>query len=451
MCVLCRPFSRRQAALLASAVTIPLGSGAAFAQERRISFIRDAETEALLRAMSQPLFRAAGVNPGLVRLGLINDRAINAFVTTGNRMFLHTGLLQTAAKAEEVTAVLAHETGHVAGGHIARLPDELRNAMIRSMATMLAAVVAGAAGAGGNAGALAVGGQSLAMRELTAFTRTQENSADRSAIDSLNALNWPLSGMLSLFEKLLDQELLLADRQDPYVRTHPLTRDRVDFVRGQIAANGSRFGALPPGFEDAFLLIRAKLDGFLDAPATTFRKHPGNSDADRYARSVALFRQGRGAESVAELDRLVASDPGSPWFHEQRGQVLYETGRPAEAVVSYREASRLAPGEPLIRIEHGRALADTGDPAMLKPAIVELEAGLRFDRTLSVGWRSLASARARGGEEGLAALASAEAAAIEGRVPDARRLAARAQVLLPAGPARLRAQDLSNFTQPKES
>lgn len=437
--------------MLAAATVTALGARPAASQGRRISFIRDAETEALLRAMSQPLFRAAGVNPGLVRLGLINDRAINAFVTTGNRMFLNTGLLQTAAGAEEVVGVLAHETGHVAGGHIARLPDEIRAAMIRSIATMLAGMAAAASGAGGNAGALAVGGQALAMRDLTAFTRTQENSADRSAIDTLTRLNWPVDGLLSLFQRLVEQEILLVDRQDPYVRTHPVTRDRVEFVQTEIARGSNRGAALPAGFADAFALVQAKLDGFLDPPATTARKRPGNSEAARYARAVALFRQGRGPEAVAEIDRLVASDPGSPWFHELRGQVLYETGRPAAAVPSYREAARLAPGEPLIRVEHGRALADTNDPALLGQAVAELETGLRFDRTLSVGWRSLASVRARRGEEGLAALASAEAAALEGRVPDARRLAVRAQELLPAGPARLRAQDLSNFTEPRDS
>jgi predicted Zn-dependent protease len=338
------------------------GPAAAQAPPQRIVTIRDAETEHLIRRLSHPLFRTAGVDPALVRVTLIQNRAINAFVSTGNRMFLHTGLIQQARSAAEVVGVIAHETGHIAGGHLARLPEEMRNAMLRSIGAMLLGGAAAAAtGESGALGAGMLGGQAAAMGGFFAFTRGQEQAADQAALTYLDRLGWPATGMERLLERLLEQELLAAARQDPYFRTHPLSRDRLDFVREQLARARMAGAALPAGTEDAFAMVRAKLDGFLDAPATTWRRYPesdGSAPA-RHARAIAQFRSGRVPAAIAILDGLLREQPSSPWLHELKGQILFEGGRPAEALGPYVAAVRLAPEEglspPLARARADRA------------------------------------------------------------------------------------------------
>lgn len=415
-----------------------------------VTIIRDAETESLLRSIYGPLFNAAGLSRGFVRVTIIRDRSINAFVTTGNRMFINTGLITQAGSVAEVAGVLAHETGHVTGGHIARLPEEIRNAQIRAVvATLLGMGAAVATGQGSAAGVGAVAGTSMAMRELFSFTRTQENAADHTAVTLLNQLNWPASGLLALMERLQSQELMVADRQDPYMRTHPLTRDRIDFIRERIAARG-RDGALPAEMERQFAMVRAKLYGFLESGVAVQREFPrdDSSEPARYARAIQAFRAGRVDEAVGEIDRLIAANPSSPWLHEIKGQILFEgAGRNREAVEPYRQAVRLAPSEALIRSGLARVLLSIEEPAQLRAAATEAEAALRIDNSLTMAWHTLGMARGRLGEEGLATLALAEEAALKGDLLTQRQMAARAERLLPPGPSKLRAQDLANAAQ----
>ena len=441
----------RIAAVFAAAFFLAAAfAGGAAAQRGGVTLIRDAETESLLRSIYGPLFGAAGLSRGFVQVAIIRDRSINAFVSTGNRVFINTGLMMQATSVEEIAGVLAHETGHVVGGHIARLPEEIRNAQIRALVAALLGAAAGVATRQGEAVAGgAIAGQSMALRELFSFTRTQENAADLTAVTLLNRLNWPVGGLLQLMERLQGQELMLSDRQDPYMRTHPLTRDRIDFLRSQIERRGSD-GALPREFEQRFAMVRAKLYGFLEGGVAVQRVYPhtDTSEPARYARAIQAFRVGRIDEAVGEIDRLIAANPTSPWLHEVKGQFLLEgAGRAREAIPAYREAVRLAPSEPLIRAGHARALLAADEPAQLRAAAAEAEAAVRLDRSLGMAWNTLGMARGRLGEEGLAALALAEEAALSGDLLTQRQMAARAERLLPAGPSRLRAQDLANAAQ----
>ena len=432
------------------AVAAAAGPAEAQAPPPRIVTIRDAETEHLLRRMSHPLFRTAGVDPGLVRITLIQNRAINAFVATGNRMFLHTGLLQQANSAAEVVGVLAHETGHIAGGHLIRLPEEMRAAMLRGLGAMLlGGAAAVASGQPGVAAAGMMGGQAMAMGEFLAFTRSQEQAADQAAMDYLERLGWSARGLERLLEKMLDQELLAAARQDPYFRTHPLSRDRLDFVREQLARSPTADAPLPPGMEEAFAMVRAKIDGFVDAPGTTWRRYPESdvSAPARYARAIAQFRSGRIDAALEILDTLLRENPSSPWLHELRGQILFGGQRAPEALVSYAAAARLAPSEGLIRLNHARVLIELGEPAQLRQAVAELDAALRQERESAFAWRQMAIARGRLGDLPQADIALAEEALIQGDTRTARMLAQRAVQAMPPGPARLRAQDIVNATE----
>jgi predicted Zn-dependent protease len=450
----------RKALALISALWVMLASLAppgARAQPAAASgpvIVRDAETESLLRSFLHPLFQVAGVDSGLVRIVLVQARPINAFVTTGNRLVVNTGLIQQSDKAEDVIGVLAHETGHIAAGHVARLPEELRNAMIRSIGAMLlggAAAAAGGRNVGGNPAALMLGGQAMAMGELYAFTRGQEQAADQAGVTYLDRLGWSSRGMIRIMERLQEQELLTTERQDPYFRTHPLSKDRLAFLREHLARSRAGAGALPPGFETGFAMVKAKLDGFLDSPMTTWRRYPesdGSAPA-RYARAIAQARSGRTGVALEILEPLARELPPSRavWLQELKGQILFEGGRPREAMAAYREAARLAPGEPQIRTALGRAMLETGDPVMLRPAAVELEAAIRVDREDAPAWRQLAIAKGRLGQVAEADLALAEEAMLNEDYGAARMLSRRAEAALPPGPLRLRAQDLRFATQ----
>ena len=410
-----------------------------------VTVIRDAETEAMIRAFLAPLATAAGVSPGLVRVTILQDRALNAMVAQGNRLFLNTGLIQRSEAPEEFAGVLAHEVGHIAGGHLGLLPEQLRAAMLRQVGALLLGGLAAAATRSGDAAVgAAMAGQAMAIGELFAFTRAQEQAADQAAITYLTRVGWPVGGLETLLARMLEQELLATFRQDPYLRTHPLSRDRLEFVREQRARLGERPGAIPPALVRSFRMVQGKLDGFLDPPAATIARHAADSPdpAARYARAIAEHRAGRVEAALAILGGLLREQPGSPWLHELRGQMLFESGRLAEALPAYRQAARLAPSEPLIRLNLARVLIETDGPANLRAATAELRTALARDRTDAFAWRLLGIAEGRLGNRAEADMALAEEALLRGDARGARTLAARAEQALPAGPARLRATDL---------
>jgi len=409
--------------------------------------IRDGETEGLIRTYAAPLFRVAGIDPGLVRITLLNDRAINAFVATGNRMFIHTGLIQEVDDPSELIGVMAHESGHIAGGHLAMMPDQMREALITSIASMLLGAAAGIAGGGSNAGmGVVMGGQALAERSLYAFSRAQENAADQAGMSFLDRNGWSSRGLLRLFERLRDQEALITDRQDPYVQTHPLTRERIEAVETHIARSRHADAPLPEAFNTALVMVKAKLDGFLDSPQTVLRRYPASDTAApaRYARAIALYRSGHIQPAVDLIDGLLRAQPQNPWLYELKGQVLFDGQRPREAIAPYRQAVRLQPDEPQLRMELGRVLIESGDPALLRAAVDEIETSLRSDDENPFAWRQLGIAQGRLGNQGLANLALAEEAMLKGDLRQAHAQATRALATLPSGPSRLRAQDIQN-------
>lgn len=413
-----------------------------------IVIIRDAETETLLRTFAAPLFRAASLDPNLVRIIVIRDDAINSFVSTGNRMFIHTGLIEKVGSASGLVGVMAHETGHVYGGHLAKLPEVMKQAMYESIAALLIGAAAGIAGrdSGGGGMGAALGAQQMAQRNVLSFTRGMEASADQDAMTFLDSNHWSARGLLDLFHQLEGEEALYSDMQDPYIQTHPLTKDRIAFVQHHVDTSPYSAAPLPAGWEQAFQMVRAKLRGFLTPSSLTLARVPASDPAPtaRYERAIALYRLGHTTEAVALLDGLIAENKTSPWLYEMKGQTLFEGGRVPAAVAAYREAARLAPGQPLLRQGLGRAMIETGDPAQLKPAIQELQAALRGEDDDDFTWHELGIAWGRLGDMGQANLALAEEALLQGDIKAAHRFAAEAERALPPGPGKLRAQDIGN-------
>lgn len=408
--------------------------------------IRDAETETLLRKFAYPLFHAAGIAPGLVHIIVLRDDALNSFVSTGNRMFINSGLITRCTEAGELIGVIAHETGHISGGHLARLPEMLRAAMLKSVAAMLIGAAAGIAGSGDAAMGAAIGGQQMAMRGLFSFTRSMEQAADQSALEELDANHWSARGMLDLLKVLQQQDALISDMQDPYLQTHPLSSDRVAYVAHHVATSPYSNAPFPPGFASGFAMVRAKLRAFLEPAAATLRRVPA-SDASppaRYARAIALHRMGHSDQALVLMDGLIRDDRANPWLQELKGQILFEAGKPEAAIAPYEAALRLAPDQPLIRIGLAQALIETGDKARLRPAIDQLRRALAAEHDNVLGWQLLAVAWGRLGNLGEADLALAERALWRDDIPAAKSFATRALKALPQGPARMRALDIAN-------
>lgn len=415
------------------------------AQARTFSFIRDAEIEDTIRLFGKPLFAAAGLEPSAVQVYLINDPALNAFVAGGQKIFLNTGLLIASDNANQVIGVIAHETGHITGGHLARSQDALRNASAQSIVSFVLGAAAAVAGQGGAGQAIIAGGAQVAQRSFLKYSRIQESSADQAALTMLDQTGQSASGMLAFFDKLGDQEALLSASQDPYVRTHPLTRDRIDTIRAHVARSANSNAAERPEFVERHGRMRAKLIAFLLSPTITFRKYPLDDDslASRYARSIARHKKRETDRALALIEGLLAERPLDPYFHEFRGQILFESGNPEAAIAPYERSVALRPNEALLRIGLGQAQISVENDRYIEAAVANMRRAVQLAPGNPSAWRWLGMAHGRLGKIGLAALATAERYMLLGKFRDAAGQAARAERSLAKGtPGWLRAQDL---------
>lgn len=410
--------------------------------------IRDAEVEASIRQMATPIFQAAGLSPDAISINLILDPTLNAFVAGGQNLFLHTGLLLRVENPNQLIGVMAHETGHIAGGHLARMDNamgEMTAPMI--LGALLGAAVGAASGRGDAAAAVLMGSQEMATRNILSFSRMQESSADQAGLSFLDRTHQSAKGLLEFMEILGDQELLVSTRQDPYVRTHPLTRDRVAFIRDWVEHSQYTNQPPRPEYDEPFRRMKAKLFAFIETPVRTFQryKETDKSIEARYARSIAAYRKPDLTVALPLIDGLIAERPNDPYFPEMKGQMLFENARGAEAVQAYQRAAQLAPNSPLIQIELAQAEIEQDDPALLTDAEAHLHAALAREPDDAMGWNLLGITYGKKGDEGMASYAMAEEALLEGRGGDAAYLAGKAERMLPkTGPIWLRLQDIKD-------
>ncbi|EME71945.1 putative Zn-dependent protease [Paramagnetospirillum caucaseum] len=414
-------------------------------QPRR-QFIRDAEVENTIRTFGTPIFQAAGLDPSAVRINLIIDSTLNAFVAGGQNIFFHTGLLVRSEHPGQLIGVMAHETGHIAGGHLIRSTDAMASASTEAiLATLLAAAAGAASGRGDAAAAMMLGGNELAMRSLLAFSRSQESQADQMAMRFLDDTRQSGKGLIEFFEILGDQEALVSSRQDPYVRTHPLTRDRVSFVRNAVEHSPYSKTPWPPEWVEMHKRMKAKLFAFIEPPIRTFQRYK-ETDASieaRYARAVAAYRKPDVAMALGLIDGLIKERPNDPYFWELKGQMLFENARGTEAVEPYRKAVKLLPDSALLRIALGQVLIETEDPAMLGEAETHLTAAVNREPEDRFAWQQLAIAFGRNGKEGMASYALAEHYMLSGKLSEAQFHANKAEQLLgKQGSVWLRIQDI---------
>ena len=418
--------------------------------QQRISFVRDAEVENTIRAYATPLFLAAGLDASAITVHLVNDTALNAFVANGLNMYINTGLLMRSENAGQVIGVIAHETGHIMGGHLARLRDGLNGALAESIVALVVGAAAAIASGRPDAGAAVIaGGLQVAERGILRYSRELESAADQAGLTLLDRTGQSARGLEEFLGVLADQELLATGRQDPYVRTHPISRERVEFIHNFNQTARYVNTPLKPGFAAMHSRMRAKLMGYLE-PANTFRFYPENSrtiDA-RYAQAIAYSRRPDYSRALALMDSLIVEYPNDPYFLDTKAQMLFEAGRPAEALPLLEKAVKLAPDAALIRIALAQAQLELGTPELNKAAIMNLESARLHENENRELWRMLSVAYGRDGQLGMVALAQAERALLSGRRVEARVLAERAEKELAAGsPGWLRAQDIRQATQ----
>lgn len=429
-----------------------LASSLAHAQTRGLTFIRDAEIEHYLRTLGAPVFIAADLDPKSVNVAIIQDNAVNAFVAGGMNIFFYTGLLMTTETPQELQGVIAHETGHIAGGHLMRGSEAMKNASAQAIIGMLAGLAVGAAAGRGDIAIGAIGaGQTIAERTLLSFSRAQESSADSAAMRFLDRAGEPSDGLLAFMEKLGKQELLPLDRRSEYVRTHPLSQDRIQNIKTHVESTKRANPNIRSDFVTQHERMKAKLSGYLQ-PESALLKY---TDKDprlpaRYARAIALYRKGLFDRALPLMDGLIASEPANPFFHELKGQMLFESGRVNEAVVAYEKSVALLADSALLRVAYAHALLEQKDPKKLDLAIHQLTEANRLESRNPQTWRFLAAAWRRKGEltgettyQGLVSYAFAEESLAEGNDKKAKEYADRALKTLPKGTGYwLRAQDI---------
>jgi predicted Zn-dependent protease len=395
-----------------------------------IGLLRDADMEHALKQIGAPVLRAAGLSPERVKILVVDDSSLNAFVVSNDAIFIHYGLINKMGSAAMLQGIIAHEAAHITNGHIARRLGNMANARTISGLGIALAAVAAASGNGGAAAGIALGTSSSAQRAFLGHTRAEEASADQSGIRYMKSAGASPQGMLDALQIFSGQEALSVGRQDPYMRSHPLSRDRMRAVAGYVAS----YGTLPPDptAEYWFARLQGKISAYTRAPNWTLRRLKAEPYPDVRAlrQAIAEHRNSRTQAALAAIDTAIAARPNDPFFRDQKGQILLETRNFAAAAQTYATAVQRAPDDPMVLSGYGRALLASGQT---RQALEVLEKSRRQDTRDASMLRDLATAYAKTGQTGMAALITSERYALGGRMKDAGIHAKRATGLLDEG------------------
>ena len=421
--------SRTFATLFVRSFTAVLIAMMMVAQTQAQGLLRDTEIEETLRDFSDPLLRAGGLSPRSVDIYLVNDPELNAFVTRGQNIFLHSGLILRSETPNELKGVIAHEAGHIVGGHIVRSDYGNRSAygaMLLAAGVGLAAILAGEGGAGA---AILGGAQQFGAVEALAYSRVNESAADQYAASFLETTGQSGQGLIDFFDNFRAQEVLSQSRRYEYFRSHPLSSNRIDKLRERVAESDYTDVKDPPEDLHRHEMMKAKMRGFLDAPQLVFSRYPASDETQpaRYARAVAHFRTANLRMAIREIDSLIEEEPENPYFHELKAQILYESGQREDALPSAERALELKPDAMLLKVALAQSLIETRQDEDLARAEELLKSALITEPSYSYGWYLLSLAYAAQDEEALAKYASAERYYALGDLEAARSFAGRAK------------------------
>jgi predicted Zn-dependent protease len=438
---------------LTTAAAIAIAPMAAMAQQGGMPVLRDTETEQLLRDYTRPILRAAGLEKQNIQMVIINESAFNAFVADGRRIFVNYGAIMQSETPNQIIGVLAHETGHLAGGHLSKLREQLAQAQTQMIIAMLlgaGALVAGARG-GTNSGLANVGAaavsapQEMIRRTVLSYVRQQEENADRAGVKFLTTTGQSAKGMYETFKRFTNEGLFASRGSDPYVQSHPMPAERVAALE-EIARSSPYWDKKDdPAVQLRHDMVRAKISAFMERQDTVYRRYPLSNESlpARYARAIATYRHGDLRSAVAQIDALIQVQPANPYFYELRGQALLEGGKPVEAIAPLRRAVQLSNNSPLIEMLLGQALVASDNKAYTEEAITILRAAVARETEAPLGYSQLAMAYGRKGDYAQADLASAQAAYLRGDNKTARDLASRAKTRFAIGtPGWVKADDI---------
>jgi predicted Zn-dependent protease len=430
------------------------------ASAQGLPLIRDSEIEALLTDYAKPIFRAAGLGSGRVTVRIVRNDSFNAFVLDGSNVFVHTGTLMQANSPNEVIGVIAHESGHIAGGHMAALRARIAKDQTRALLTQILGIGAMIAGgvAGGDGGREAMqggqaamqGGQDVIMRGLLSERRSQESAADQAGLKYLNATKQSGQGMLATFERFQQQEYVSDQYKDPFVRSHPVATDRLARLRDLVNSSPFLSQQDQPALQLRHDLMRAKLAGYLERPGAVFNRYPPSDKSlpSRYARAIARFFQGGSGAleaSVAEVDALIKENPGNAYFWEVKGDLLMRSGKMADAIPNIRQALKLAPESPLMRVQLATALQSANQQSSIPESVELLRKALIEDQNPQA-YRMLANAYHKQSKGPEADAMIAQAYFLEGNLKQSQIFARRAQPQLRQGsPEWIKNDDIINF------
>ncbi|WP_422343189.1 M48 family metalloprotease [Parasphingorhabdus sp.] len=411
------------------------------------SILRDAETEALFSDMVAPLVAVSELDAKDVEVILINSSQINAFVAGGQRMFFYSGTIEAADSAVEIQGIMAHELGHITGGHIIRFDEGIKTATGITILSLILGAAAIAAGAGDAGAGILAAGQQAATGKFLAFSRVQERAADSAGARYLSAAGITGRGSIDFFKKLQNYEFRLGiPQEDSYGRTHPLSGERVTLLRDVYQADPAWDNPPDPEIEERFQRVKAKLLGFTSEPNTTLRKFPESDQSipARYARAYAWHKSAYPDRALMEVNNLLRDNPNDPYFLELHGQILLESGRPEEAITSLRKAVQLTNNQPLIASLFGHALIATEDEAHFEEAQRVLKAAVVKDNRNPFAWYQLGVVYSQQGDTARAQLATAESALLQRNYSSAIRSSQIAMAGIKENtPEWIRAQDIS--------
>ena len=437
------------AAALAGALLSPVG--AAFAQDAPVSLIRDTEVEATLHADSDPIFAAAGLDPKGVKIFIVQDNDLNAFSAGGQNVFINTGLIIKTKNPNELVGVVAHETGHIAGGHLVRGEQGEKQALATYLLTIGLGVLAAVAGAPDVAGGLLYSSGYFAAITAAGYTRTQESSADQAAVTYLEKSGQSAKGLVDFFNNFRYQEVFSDAKRYRFFIDHPLSEDRIEAL--QLRANRQPHFDVVDTAEslERHEVMIAKLKAFINLPAQTQYDYPETDQSypARYARAIADYRDLQTDRALKETEALIAEQPNNPYLWELKGQILFESGRAKDAEPAHRHAAELKPDAPLLHMNLGQALLAEDNPDKLNEALTELRKASNEEPGNAFAWLLLSQAYDRKGQAGMARLAAAEQDFSLGQLGDAKMFAMRArQQLAKNSPEWRRATDIVLVSNP---
>jgi len=440
---------------LLTAVAVATAPMAALAQENKgPPVLRDTETEQLLREYTRPILRAAGLEKQNIQMVIINQSVFNAFVADGRRIFVNYGAIMQSETPNQIIGVMAHETGHLAGGHLAKMREQMAAAQTQMIIAMLLGAGAMVAGAksGGSGGGLTNAGAAMfsapgemIRRNLLSYVRQQEENADKAGVKFLTATGQSARGMYETFKRFTDESLFAARGTDPYVLSHPMPAQRVTALEELARSSPYWDKKDDPALQLRHDMARAKISAFMERQETVYRRYPlsNNSLPARYAHAISTYLHGDLRSALSQIDALIQQQPNNPYFYEVRGQALLEGGKPQEAIAPLRRAVQLSNNAPLIEMLLGQALVATGNNAYTDEAISILRAAVARETEAPLGYTQLAMAYGRKGDYAQADLASAQSAFLRGDNKTARDLASRAKTRFAIGtPGWVKADDI---------